>query len=114
MKWTASISGRAEADVTNQYRWYFDNAGVKVAEGFLLAFDATVNRLVSMPTSGRSRRFRAAELQGLRSRTIASGYGSHLIFYRIIGNTISVERVMHGARSLEERLVESPEQYPLD
>ncbi len=37
-----SISGRAEADLTNQYRWYMDNAGESVAERFLAAFDATV------------------------------------------------------------------------
>jgi len=40
-----SISGRAEADLTNQYRWYRDNAGEPVAERILEAFDVTVTRL---------------------------------------------------------------------
>ena len=35
MKPTPSISGRAEADLTNQYRWYCNNAGDRVAERFL-------------------------------------------------------------------------------
>jgi plasmid stabilization system protein ParE len=29
------ISARAEADLTHQYRWYLENAGVAVAERFL-------------------------------------------------------------------------------
>ena len=45
MKPAPSISGRAEADLTNQYRWYCDNADERVAERFLAAFDATVKRL---------------------------------------------------------------------
>ncbi len=112
MKWKASNSGRAEADLTNQYRWYLDNASQEVAERFLNAFDITVEQLLKMPTVGRLRKFRAAELQGIRSMMIGRGYGSHLIFYRIAGHTVSVERVMHGARDLERRLLEGPENYP--
>ena len=57
-----SISGRAEADLTHQYRWYLDNAGEPVAERFLAAFDATVERLAQIPELGRRRRFRDPEL----------------------------------------------------
>ena len=113
MKWSASNSGRAEADLTNQYRWYLDQGGQEVAERFLNAFDTTIEQLLKMPTIGRLRRFRAAELQGIRSVMLGRGYRSHLIFYRIIGRTVSVERVMHGARDLENRLLEAPENYPL-
>jgi toxin ParE1/3/4 len=112
MKWAASTSGRAEADLTNQYRWYVDNASAEVAERFLVAFDTTMKRLVSMPTTGRLRRFRSAELQGLHSVMMSGGFGAHLVFYRMIGRTVSVERVMHGARDLEKRLTEPPEDYP--
>lgn len=62
-----SISGRAEADLTHQYRWYLDNAGESVAERFLAAFDATVERLRQLPELGRRRRFHDPELAGLRS-----------------------------------------------
>jgi plasmid stabilization system protein ParE len=47
-----SIAGRAEADLTHQYRWYLDNAGGDVAERFLAAFDATVARLKEHPQPG--------------------------------------------------------------
>ena len=61
------ISGRAEADLSHQYRWYLDNASVAVAERFLASFDATVAALARHPGTGRIRRFRAAELTGVRS-----------------------------------------------
>jgi len=54
-----TISGRAEADLTHQYRWYLDNAGEPVAERFLAEFDATVARLARFPELGRRRCFRA-------------------------------------------------------
>lgn len=111
---SASISGRAEADLTNQYRWYLDNAGVEVAERFLLAFDATVERLLKLPSTGRPRRFRTDELQGIRSMALGRGFGAHLVFYRTSARKLSVERVMHDARDLERRLSEPPHHYSED
>ena len=104
----ASISGRAEADLAHQYRWYVDPAGVEVAERYLAAFDATLARLAARPGLGRARRFRAAELAGLRSLPAGGRFGVHVIFYRIVGRSLSVERVMHGARDLPRRLLEQP------
>jgi toxin ParE1/3/4 len=104
-----STSGRAEADLTHQYRWYIDNASGEVAERFLAAFDATVGRLAEQPGLGRSRRFRAPELAGIRSFPVGGRFGVHLIFYRITGQTLDIERVMHGARDLPRRLLEAPE-----
>jgi len=99
-------------DLTDQYHWYLDNAGSEVAERFLAAFDEALERLAQIPTLGHPLRFRAAELRGMRSLAVGGGFGSHLIFYRIVGDGVSVERVMHGARDLERRLVEPPEGLP--
>lgn len=107
-----SISGRAEADLTNQYRWYLDNASVEVAERFLAAFDTSVAEIGKIPSIGRIRRFRSAELKGMRSLGLGDRFGAHLLFYRWDGNIVSIERVMHGARDLERRLAEPPENYP--
>lgn len=112
MKRSATVSGRAEADLTNQYRWYLDNASLEVAERLLTGFDATVERLARMPGIGRLRKFRSPELRGMRSLQIGGGFNSHLIFYRVAGDAVSIERVMHGARDLERRLVEPPEGFP--
>ena len=108
MKLAVSISGRAEADLTHQYRWFSDNGGVDIADRFLRAFDATVTNLARMPSLERMRGFRATELAGMRSFAIGGNFGAHLIFYRANESILSIERVMHGARDLEQRLVQSP------
>lgn len=107
---TTSISGRAEADLTHQYRYYLDNAGSEIGERFLTAFHATTSRLAKMPELGRRRRFRSPELAGVRSLSVGGKFGSHLIFYRITGDVLSIERVIHGARDLPRRLLEPPEE----
>lgn len=104
-----SIAGRAEIDLTHQYRWYLDNAGGEVAERFLKAFDSTVARLAKQPQLGRLRRFRAPELRSIRSLSIGGSFSVHLIFYRTTPRELSIERVMHGARDLPRRMLESPE-----
>jgi len=109
MSASVSIAGRAEADLTHQYRWYLDNAGVKVAERFLEAFDGTVARISKHSELGRLRNFRAPELAGIRSVAVGGSFGVHLIFYRTTRTELSIERVMHGARDLPRRLLESPE-----
>ena len=109
MSLVAGISGRAEADLTHQYRWYVANAGVEVAERFLAGFDATVGKLARQPGVGRARKFRAPELAGIRSFPVGGRFGIHLVFYRISGDALSIERVMHGGRDLPRRLLEPPE-----
>lgn len=76
-----SIAGRAEEDLTHQYRWYLDNPGVEVAERFLKAFDDTVARLAKHPQLGHSRRFRVPELAGIRSFPVGESFGVHLVFF---------------------------------
>ncbi len=112
MKHSVSLSGRAEADLTNQYRWYLDNATVDVAERFLKTFDARTDLWAEFPEIGQARRFRAPELQGVRSLSVGGRFADHLVFYRATGRSESIERVMHGSRDLESRLLEAPENYP--
>ena len=100
------VSTRAEADLTHQYRWYLENASVEVAERFLTSFDATVETLAAHPGLGRATRFRSLELAGIRSFPIRRRFSVHIIFYRTSGDTLRVERVMHGARDLPKRLAE--------
>jgi len=61
------ISGRAEEDLINQYRWYLDNASEGIAERFLISFNSMVERLARSPELGRLRRFRARKLAHIRS-----------------------------------------------
>jgi plasmid stabilization system protein ParE len=110
MKVTVSVSGRAESDLTHQYRWYLDNANSDVAERFLKAFGDTTIKLAQQPGIGWARKFRAPELAGIRSFPIVGRFCVHLIFYRVSGKALSIERVMHGARDLPQRLLEPPEE----
>ena len=49
MSVSVSISGRGEADLAHQYRWYLENGAVEVAGRFLAAFDATIEMLAQQP-----------------------------------------------------------------
>lgn len=110
MSFQPVISRRAEIDLSHQYRWFLDNAGMDVAERYLAAFDASIAQLGSHPALGKACRFRAPELVGMRWWSVAAPFSAHLVFFRIMGDELSVERVMHGARDLPRRLAEPPEE----
>lgn len=102
-----SIARRAEQDLTLQYRWYLENADADVAERYLLAVHQTILRIAERPDLGTLRRFRAPELIHVRSIQVKRPFDRHLIFYTA-GNPLRIERVMHGARDLPNRLQEEP------
>jgi plasmid stabilization system protein ParE len=103
-----SIALRAEQDMTLQYRWYFENADLDVAERYLLAVNETILRIAGQPGLGVRRRFLAPELTHIRSIQVKKPFDRHLLFY-MDGNSIRIERVMHGARDLPNRLLEDPQ-----
>ena len=96
-------------DVTNQFGWYFDEAGEALAWRFFKSVDQTLLKLASQPDLGRRRRFRNPMLQGLWSFPVASPFNKSLIFYRIANDTLEAWRLTHGARDLPRRLVKSPD-----
>jgi plasmid stabilization system protein ParE len=108
MSLEVSIALRAEQDMTLQYRWYLKNADLDIAEGYLLAVHETIQRIAEWPGLGRRRRFRAPELVYIRSIQVKKPYDCHLLFYMQC-DTLRIERVMHGARDLPNRLTEDPE-----
>jgi len=103
------IASRAEQDMTLQYRWYLENAGMDVAERYLAAVDATIHSLASQPGLGIRRHFAAPELACIRSFQVRKPFDQHLLFYWD-GDILRIERVMHGARDLPRRLLEKPDQ----
>lgn len=96
------------SDVTNQFGWYFDEAGEKLAWRFFKSVDQTLLKLARQPDLGRRRRFRNPMLQGLCSFLVASPFNKFLIFYRVTSDTLEAWRLMHGARDLPRRLIEPP------
>ena len=102
------IAQRAEQDMALQYGWYLETADAEVAERYLHAVDQTIQRLSSAPDLGLRRHFQSPELTGIRSFQVARPFHQHLIFYQVADH-LSIERVMHGARDLPSRLLETPD-----
>jgi toxin ParE1/3/4 len=109
MSLEVSIAHRAEQDMTLQYRWYLENADSDVAERYLLAVHETILGIAEWPGLGRPRNFRAPELANIRSIQVRKPFDCHLLFY-MGSDTLRIERIMHGARDLPQRLLEDPEE----
>jgi toxin ParE1/3/4 len=78
---------------------------VTAARNFLRALSGDMKRLVDFPGLGTLRDFEHPKLQGLRSLPI-SGFTNYLIFYRATEKELQALRVIHGARDLEQALLE--------
>jgi toxin ParE1/3/4 len=94
-------------DVIKQVDWYREKAGSAVADGYVNAIEATLQALAKNPSLGRPRFARWQELAGIRSWRVERPYHRHLIFYRFDEETLIAERVIHGARDLPRRLLQS-------
>ena len=94
------------ADVTNQFGWYFDEAGEQLAWRFFNAADQTLLKLARQPDLGRRRKFRHPMLRDLYSFQVERPFNKILIFYRVTENILQAWRLMHGARDLPRRLAE--------
>src|SRR5436190_14929757 len=70
---------------------------------FLNAVEKTVQRLLDQPESAGIFKSDHAELEGLRVCLIR-GFKKYLLFYRVRETSLCVERVLHGARNLDELL----------
>ena len=107
MKLSLHRAEEFNADFDQQHRWYLEQAGEELAGRFLTAVEHTLQSLLSQPDLGRRRKFRHPALAGIRSFQVKSPFQNILIFYRHTATELSAERLMHGARDLPRRLVES-------
>lgn len=96
---------RFQADVVNQFSWYFEEVTEEIAWQFEEAVKETVARLIQNPTLGRLRHFRSPRLQNLRSFHVNLPFDRFLVFYRFENNILTMERLMEGSRDLGRRLV---------
>jgi toxin ParE1/3/4 len=96
------------ADLATHVDWYRDQASPEVALQFVSAVEATLNALTRTPGLGRPRFRDWPELAGIRSFRVQKPFHRLLIFYCCDVSTLSVERLIHGARDLPRRLGEPP------
>ena len=108
MSLTVAQSDCFWADLQRQLDWYRERAGAEIATGYVDAVQAALQQLAEAPGIGRLRFSDWPELAGLRSWRVQKPYHRHLIFYRFNDATLFAERVIHGARDLPQRLLQSP------
>ena len=108
MNFSVNRSAEFRADLKEQAGWYVEQGGFGLAERYLTAVTETLLGLARHPFSGHPRRFRAPELQSLRSVVVVRPFNIHVVFYRVEGETVQIVRVMHGARDLPRRLRQKP------
>jgi plasmid stabilization system protein ParE len=96
------------ADLQRQVDWYRDHAGSEVATAYVDAVEATLQQVARSPGIGRPRFGDFPALAGIRSWRAQRPYHRHLIFYRFDDTTLFAERILHGARDLPRRLLQSP------
>lgn len=106
MSLPVEISAEAEADLAAQYDWYCEQADQETAARFFQAFHQTIILLRRHPFLGRKRNFKRKDAENVRSIAVSRTFHAHLIFYELAGDKLLIYRVMHGARDLENRLVE--------
>ena len=102
------LSSWFEQDASRQTEWYLARAGAAVALAFGAKVDATLERIGNFPESGIERKHPAPELTGLRFLPVDEPFGRFLVFYRVLANELSIERLIHGARDLPRRLLDAP------
>lgn len=94
----------ALADVEAAVRWYAENAGDAVVDGFLAELDAAYAHIARHPGTGSPRWGHALVIEGLRAWRL-SRFG-HLIFYVEREDGVEIWRVLHGARDIPATLIE--------
>ncbi len=90
----------ARADIVAIGNYLRENAGEVIAERFIERIIAVVD---SLKTSPRRHRERPELAPGLR----ATGIRKYLIFYRVEQDTVTIVRVLHGARNITAKLIQS-------
>jgi len=95
-------------DLEHYAAWYDREANWEIADRYLRAVSASIERLAAMPDLGQRANFAAPELRGLRFWPVKRPFQKHLIFYRHDKTTLYVERVVHGSVDLPQRLAQSP------
>jgi plasmid stabilization system protein ParE len=95
-------------DVEFQFLWYLEKVDLEVARRYRMAVQTTVLKLQQRPLLGRLRFRNDPDLKEIRCCLVAKPFAKHLLFYRVLGNSLVLERTIHGARNLPRRLKQLP------
>ena len=87
----------AEQDLIEIWHYSFKKWGEDKAVEYLLQLDAGMQGLVSNPLLGKSR-------EKVRKRYRSLHINRHVIYYRLLGETIDIVRVLHERMIPEKHL----------
>jgi plasmid stabilization system protein ParE len=101
------LTDTAAAAIIAQRNYYSIQENRQLAERWVLAVLAATESLRQMPERGSPCNFRLAKLRLLR-RLPVPGFESHLVFYqyRREEQVVRVVHVLHGARDIENVLID--------
>lgn len=88
----------ARTDIEQAAAFYFDTAGLPVAERFAAAVEAAAAHAAAHPEAGSARYAQALSRPGLRF-WVVKGF-PYLIFYRDADEYLDVWRVLHTERDI--------------
>lgn len=88
----------ARTDIERAAAYYFDHAGLAVAERFVEAVEGAVAHAAAHPDAGSARYAQTVERAGLRFWPV-KGF-PYLVFYRDAGGWLDVWRVLHAERDI--------------
>jgi toxin ParE1/3/4 len=95
----------ARTDIEQAAGYYFDTAGLVVAERFVAAVEVATTHAATHPEAGSARYAQTLDRPGLRF-WVVKGF-PYLVFYRDAGDRLDVWRVLHAERDIPAWLRES-------
>ena len=99
------VTPQAERDIDNAVIYFAAEADIETVIRFFDAAHETFRALLDTPGMGRARPVGNPRIADVRQWAV-SGFGKHLIFYRVTPTGINVIRVLHGAKDIDRVLDE--------
>ncbi|MGI0493047.1 type II toxin-antitoxin system RelE/ParE family toxin [Alkalinema pantanalense CENA528] len=84
---------------------YISYDNLDSGDRFLYAAEATFKLIAKTPGIGRFSGFRGSQIAQIRQYPV-KGFNNYLVLYELTETTIDIVRVVHGARDLEQLLLE--------
>jgi|SRR6185369_6301450 plasmid stabilization system protein ParE len=97
-----------DADLHFRTAWYAEAGGEELAERFVTAVKTTVSKLSDNPRLGWRPYPRDSDLDMVYAMLVERPFRKHILFYRFAEEDLFLERLIHGARDLPQRLREPP------
>lgn len=96
----------AQQDLVAIYRRYAREAGIRIADKFLVTAEAAFRRLAGMPGLGTRYEHDHPLLAELQVSVLSAPFNAYLIYYKPISGGVEIIRVLHGARDIPRILAE--------